>query len=103
MDYGVLNLGSLALGLIAWIVPVRYMARRAAGGRRTGRPAVVSLGCCALSLWLQIWYSHHLVEIQDWSALLDTSGAVHKAAAVLLGITLLLNWMAQKAEQEEDA
>ena len=40
---------------------------------------------------MQIRYSDHLVQIEDWSALLDTSRAVTWVSAVLLIVTILLN------------
>lgn len=107
MYYGLLNVGSLALGLTAWAVPVWYIGRLAKGGTRTGWPGWVSMGCCGLSLWLQLCYNRHLVEIQDWSALLDTVGAVVKVAGVLLITTGLLNaavlWMERYGEREGQA
>jgi len=36
-------------------------------------------------------YTKHLVDINDWSALMDTQGAVVFAASVLLVITIVLN------------
>ena len=50
-----------------------------------------SLGACAVSLYFQIAYTHHLVEIADWSALADTSYATKKVSAILLVATLILN------------
>ncbi|WP_199794680.1 hypothetical protein [Lentibacillus sp. Marseille-P4043] len=38
-----------------------------------------------------IFYSYHLVKIEDWSALMDTTGAVALLATVLLTVTILLN------------
>ena len=92
MEYGWLNLGSVALGLAGWIAPWLAFAEnwRSGLGRR-GLWHVVSLGCCALALWFQICYQRHLVEIQDWSALLDTAGAVGKVSGFLLVTTLLDN------------
>ena len=54
-------------------------------------PAVTSLGACAVSLCLQLFYSDHLVKIEDWSALLDTSHAVALVSALLLVVTMILN------------
>ena len=92
MEYGWLNLGSVALGLAGWIVPWFSLVEKSRAGL-VGRGLwhVVSLGCCALALWLQICCQRHLVEIQDWSALLDTAGAVGKVSGFLLVTTLLDN------------
>lgn len=89
---GLLNLGSLALGLIAWILPVVNLMRR--GKHDHGNwivLSVISLSACAISLCFQIFYNYHLVQIADWSALMDTTGVVACVAAVLLIITIILN------------
>ena len=95
MGYGWLNLGSVVLGLAGWAVPWFFLlgkGRPGLGGR--GLWHIVSLGCCALALWFQIRYQRHLVDIQDWSALMDTSGAVAGISAFLLISTLLDNLLA---------
>jgi hypothetical protein len=40
---------------------------------------------------MQILYTDNLVQIEDWSALLDTSHAVAWVSAVLLIVTIILN------------
>lgn len=92
---GWLNLGSLLLGLIAWALPVIGLMRRNKPGR--GRRVVfsaVSFGACAVSLCMQLFYTDHLVKIEDWSALMDTSHATALAAATLLIVTVILNGIA---------
>ena len=102
---GMLNLGSIVLGLIAWGVPVWYLSGRTKGRSRSGWPYLVSLGCCGVSLWFQILYGSHLAEIEDVSAWLDTADAVAKVAGFLLittfGLNLLIMRLDQKLEQEE--
>lgn len=90
MDYGWLNLGSLVLGLIAWVLPVINFGRYEKQNHWITR-SIMSLSACAISLSFQIFYSHHLVQIEDWSALMDTSGAVAIVSAVLLVDTITLN------------
>lgn len=94
MDYGMLNLGSLACGLAGWVVPWLPGARRTPVVSRQYLRGLVSMGLCALALWFQICYQRHLVDIQDWSALMDTSGAVAGISAFLLVSTLLDNLLA---------
>ena len=87
-----LNVGSLVLGLIAWIPPVVSLMRYKQGGKRNWVTfSVISVSACAISLYFQIVYNHHLVTINDWSALMDTTGALVKVGAVLLVITIVLN------------
>ncbi|MDQ0156722.1 hypothetical protein [Robertmurraya andreesenii] len=89
---GLLNVGSLLLGIIAWILPVVNLA----GYKKNNRSnwvtlSILSVSACAISLSFQIFYHYHLVLIEDWSAMMDITGAVASAAAILLIVTILLN------------
>lgn len=91
-SYGWLNLGSLGLGLLAWIIPIISLIRKHKRNyKRFNISTLVSLGSCSLSLWFQILYNHHLVEIKDWSALMDTTGALVLVSGVLVIVTIILN------------
>ncbi|MHB8061781.1 MAG: hypothetical protein ACYDG2_03970 [Ruminiclostridium sp.] len=87
-----LNLVSLILGLIAWILPVvNLMQHNKADRRNWAVFSVASVSACAISLCMQIFYTNHLVKIEDWSALMDTSSAVALVATLLLVVTIILN------------
>lgn len=87
-----LNLGSLVLGLIAWILPIiNLLQHNKAEHRNWVVFSVASIGACAISLCLQLYYANHLVKIEDWSALIDTSHAVALVATFLLVVTIILN------------
>ena len=89
---GLLNLGSLVLGLIAWILPgVNLMWYKKKVHKNWIAFSMISISACAISLCFQILYNYHLVRIEDWSALMDTMGAVVLAASVLLIVTIILN------------
>lgn len=89
---GLLNLGSLVLGLIAWLLPVvNLMQSKKQNNLNWVVLSMMSLLACAISLSFQIIYNNHLVNIEDWSALMDTSDAVTSAASTLLIVTILLN------------
>ncbi len=89
---GWLNLGSLVFGLIAWILPVvNLMQPNKADHRSWAVFSVASVSACAISLCMQIFYTDHLVKIEDWSALMDTSHAVAFVATSLLAVTIILN------------
>ena len=88
VGYGWMNLGSLLLGLTAWGIPAVYFSRRKPGGDRAGLACLLSMAACAGALFLQVLYNKHLVELQDWSALMDTSGAVAWVSVLLLAVTL---------------
>ncbi|MBB6451662.1 cytochrome c oxidase subunit 4 [Salirhabdus euzebyi] len=87
-----LNIGSLALGLIAWILPVINLI---SGNKQENKIWItllfISLSACASSIFFQIFYHYHLVKIEDWSALMDTIGSVTFVSAVLLIVTIILN------------
>lgn len=89
---GLLNVGSIVLGLIALILPVVELMRFNKTDQKN--LSVISLSACSISLFFQIFYNYHLVKIGDWSALMDTMGAVTFVAAVLLIVTIALNVIA---------
>lgn len=89
---GWLNIGSLVLGLIAWLLPVVNLVRYILGKQRNWAIlSILSISACAISLCFQIFYNNHLVKIEDWSALMDTTRAVAILSAVLLVVTIILN------------
>ncbi len=89
---GLLNLGSLLLGLAAWILPVVNLMRfKNHNHRNWVALSITSISACAVSLCFQIFYNYHLVKIEDWSALMDTMGALVFVAATLLIVTIILN------------
>lgn len=77
-------LGSLILGLAAWVLPVIGMFRR----RNLTR---WSVSLCAAALYLQILQTNILVNKGDWAAIEDTYPAISFAASVLIIITAALN------------
>lgn len=84
--------GSLALGLIAWILPgINLMRFKDQKHDSWVIFSIMSLSACAISLCIQIINTYHLIKIEDWAALLDTMGALVFVAAVLLIVTLILN------------
>ena len=91
---GLFNLGSLILGLVAWILPITSLLRRS---KLTDRGRAVylflSLAACSISLLLQQYYNDYLVKIEDWSAMMDTMKAVSIAATALVIVTIALNAM----------
>lgn len=87
-DASWLNVGSLVFGLAAWTLPITGSFMK--DGKRSAY-AISSLVACTIALCMQMVYSYHLVKIEDWSALMDTSGAVVFASAALVAVTILLN------------
>ena len=87
MGYGLLNLGSLLFGLIAWILPVINLLKR----KINALFSFASISACAVALYMQIIYQNYLARKEDWSAIMDTSGGLVLVSSVLLAITLVLN------------
>lgn len=81
-----LNVVSLLLGLAAWALPLAALVLK-----RGNAFAFTSFCSCIFSLLSVILSLAHVVEIRDWSALMDTIGAFVFAATVLVIGTLLLN------------
>ncbi|MYL39058.1 hypothetical protein [Halobacillus litoralis] len=90
-DAGWLNIGSLVLGLVSWIIPFVILA---VGKKQMNKKwialTIISFSACAIAICLQIFYNLHLVNIEDWSALSEMR-AVAVASTVLVIVTILLN------------
>ncbi|RDW20283.1 hypothetical protein CWR48_06225 [Oceanobacillus arenosus] len=60
---GLLNLGSLVLGLIAWILPIINLAKYENPNNRSWvARSIMSISACAISLCFQIYSTYHRVE-----------------------------------------
>ena len=89
---GLLNLGSLIFGLIAWMLPVVNLMRYEKYSNKNWTVfSIMSISACAISLCFQIFYNYHLVKIADWSALVDITDNVVLVAGVLVIVTIILN------------
>ena len=81
-----LNLGSVVLGLIAWILPIINLILYRNHDHKNwfiffhDKP----LYLCDFTLC-----NRQLVKVEDWSALSDITGAIASVSAVLLIITIL--------------
>lgn len=84
-----LSLGSLILGLIAWILP--FVQFKNSKNINRAVLSFLSISACAISLYFQIYNYNYLVEIGDLAALMDTAGASSFVSAVLLAVTIVLN------------
>lgn len=90
--YSWLNLGSLVLGLIAWILPIVNLVRHNKDKNKSwALLAVASMSACVIALWLQLVYNSHLVKIEDWSAIMDISEGLVRVSFILAVVTLVLN------------
>lgn len=95
IEMGYLNFGSLLLGLIAWILPIVNLAKHNKAEHKNWVAfSIASFIACSVSLFFQIVYQDYLVKIEDWSAIMDTSGALVLVSAVLIVVTIVLNIIA---------
>jgi len=86
------NAGSLLLGLIAWILPAINLIKYNKAKHKSWIVLLfVSMSACTISVLFQIVYQNHLVEIEDWSAIMDTTWGVLFISAVLVAVTITLN------------
>lgn len=87
-----LNIGSLILGVCAWLF----------GGLAIGTPnafsshrnTFASISFCAISLVLQFFEINRRVILGDYAAIEDTIRAVLIASIALVSITIILNLFA---------
>ena len=87
-----LMVGSLILGLIAWILPITNISRYKMNYNKNWETySIMSISACAIAINLQVIYSNHIVQIGDWSALMDTSGTSTLLSVILPISTLILN------------
>ena len=84
------NLGSLMLGLAAWGLPFLAIGKK----DRFSICCLGSFGCCILSLLLQLFEVKNRVNLEDWSALMDTMHAVVLAAVVMIMVMVVCNLIA---------
>ena len=89
----ILNVSSLLLGLTAWVLGARAVARR--------RVSLLSVGVCLRALVLQFAELTHRAESGDISAILDTIRAITLAAATLSAGTISLNALAHLSGRGE--
>ncbi|MBP2239642.1 cytochrome c oxidase subunit 4 [Cytobacillus eiseniae] len=88
---GWLNLGSLVLGVSAWVLPAINIFRYEKQSKNWITLTIMSVSFCTISLFFQIWSFYERVKIEDWSALMDTVSIIVSIPAVLLIGTILLN------------
>lgn len=87
-----LMLGSLILGLIAWILPsINISNYKINYNKNSAIYSIISITACAIAISFQVIYSNYIVQIGDWSALMDTSGTSTLLSIILLISTLVLN------------
>ena len=86
------NVGSLMLGLVAWTLPIVNLVKYDKAKYKNWIVLLfTSMSACAVSVLFQIVYQKHLVQIEDWSAIMDTIWGVLFVSTVLIIGTIALN------------
>lgn len=87
-----LNLISLALGILAWVLPFVTMAMTEQRQQQSKfKVSFISITACATAIYCQLQYQAHLMLIEDVSAWMDTIDVSVFVSMVLLIGTVLLN------------
>lgn len=90
------NLGSIILGLAAWLFGYWAIRRTIISKdiKASYTCSAISFGMCIISLLLQLLEVGNRVEMEDLSAIYDTINAVIFSAKVLIIVTFGLNILA---------
>ena len=94
MNAGLLNVGSLLLWFISWVLPiisVFYLKKK--NYKRAINLVILSISLTIISTYFQILYNNHLVRKGDWVAIEDTSGGVVFSVTTLIVVTFVLNFI----------
>ena len=83
------HLGSIFLGLMAWGIPLAAIALK-----KKSNCCGLSFTCCCCALAFQIFEIKHMIDIGDYSAVMDTTKAISIAVIVLVTGTLIINFAA---------
>lgn len=84
------DFGSLALGALSWIIPV-FAISQFQKGNKLKNVSIYSVTFCTCAIVLQLLQIRHRVNIQDFSGIMDTIGAVSVVSVIYVVITFLLN------------
>lgn len=84
---GIFVIMSIVLGGIAIFLPVIAIWKKGNNHLFSN----LSLSCCLLSLYALISEYNHLVNVQDWDAMVTTSAIFVKASFALVMIVIMLN------------
>lgn len=89
---GFLNVGSLLLGLIAWVLPIVSLVNYKNDKHTNWSTfSILSMISCILALYFQIANTAYLVKLEDWAAIGDLSGVTKFVSLILIVVTITLN------------
>ena len=85
-------IGSLVLGLIIWImISINIGRYKRNYNRNWASYSIISISACVIAISFQLIHTNYMVNIEDWSGLMDTIGTSTLLSLVLLVVTLVLN------------
>lgn len=87
------SIASLALGLMAWGLPIIGVKRNTANKQRY---SIGSFMVCAVALVFQFFDINRRVRIGDYAAIEDTIGALGWVAVILVSGTFISNLLLAK-------
>lgn len=90
-DSGFFNIGSLLLGIVAWITTACAIG---VSNKKSNVLSTISFSACLSVLFLQLLEINHRIEINDHTAIMDTIEFVAHVSLILVLITILLNIVA---------
>ena len=91
---GLCNIGSLIMGLAAWIIAVISILSKPQ--QKKYARSIASFSCCGIALVLQFLELRNNVTIGNLTAIMDTIQVTFGAVAILVIITIVLNLIAYK-------
>lgn len=101
MGYTLLSLGEIIFGLLAWGFPVyaikSFQKKQLIKGTYSIFGSFVS---ASLSLLFVLIDRNHLIEINDWGALLDTARGFQFVSIFMIAVTAALNGVALSIMKE---
>lgn len=84
---GLFNVMAFIFGLFAILLPLWALIKR----NKNMIISYMSLSFCLFSLYCVISEYNHLINVQDWSAMLDITAFLTQISLALLIIVLILN------------
>lgn len=91
---GFCNIGSLMMGLAAWIIAILSILSKPQ--QKKYACSIVSFSCCGIALVLQFLELRTNVTIGNLTAIMDTIQVTFGATAILVIVTIVLNLIAYK-------
>lgn len=88
-----LNLSCLLLGLISWVIPIiNIIIMKKISNKKIYISMFISMSVCLVSIYFQSLYIKYLININDWTALMDIIGTSVVLEFILILVNIILNF-----------